>query len=434
MKIVKRISRNLGLRDPLLLPVSRDLDINKNHADALRHLLHQYNKEQKSFVGRLRGKYLEKLWAAGGLQAEIERQLELHGDSVFSKTGKSKEAQREEILQICTATPCLPEHYYIFSFYDDMIAEKKAGYIFDHEVKQRVYLHLRNKGFWGNRERKKRGYINLTNKVKFSAWVDASDIPHPKTLAVVSKRQPFSSLPNQDFVMKPNRGSQGSGVISVNSVADGFILNRGNEIYSAREMVSCLNSILAEAKGKHIVQELVSNHSDLRWIACNALATCRIISILNENGVPECTNAMLRLPADQTSIIDNASAGGIAVAVDMETGVLGVGRRIKGSGDLNEYVVRPDNNAQITGLQVPFFKAGLDLVTRAHCLLPERDIVIGWDIAFTETGPIVIEANRQPGLYALQQASQSPLGFGRFGELLAYHLSAALGRVHQGGV
>jgi len=426
MKIGKKISKNLGLRDPLLLPVSRELDIDRNHADAVRYLLYKYNRERKSFLGRLRSKYLENLWAKGGLQAEIERQLDLHGDSVLSKTGKSKEAQREEMLQVCMETPCLPEHYYLFAFYDDVLTKRKTGYIFDHEVKPRVYLHLRDKGFWGNRRRKKRGYINLTNKISFSAWAEANEIPHPKTLAVVSKRNPFSNLPSQNFIMKPNKGGLGIGVISVNSVADGFVFNRGSKIYSAREILFHLNSILEKSKGKHIVQELVSNHSDLRSVACNALSTCRIISVLNEDGLPECTNAMLRLPADQNSIIDNASAGGIAVSVDLETGVLGVGRRIKGSGDLNEYYVRADNSAQIAGLQVPFFQAGLDLVIRAHSLLPERDIVIGWDIAFTENGPIVIEANRQPGLYALQQASQSPLGFGRFGELLVYHLSATL--------
>jgi hypothetical protein len=62
------------------------------------------------------------------------------------------------------------------------------------------------------------------------------------------------------------------------------------------------------------------------------------------------------------------------------------------------------------------------LAVRAHAAFAGR-LMIGWDIAITEDGPVVIEGNRGPDMDLMQRFMET--GFcshHRFGELIAHHL------------
>jgi D-alanine-D-alanine ligase-like ATP-grasp enzyme len=64
------------------------------------------------------------------------------------------------------------------------------------------------------------------------------------------------------------------------------------------------------------------------------------------------------------------------------------------------------------------------LAVKAHSTFPGRTI-IGWDIAITEHGPLIIEGNRGPDMDLMQRFMD--VGFcqdHRFGELIAHHLQA----------
>merc|ERR1711871_751361 len=53
----------------------------------------------------------------------------------------------------------------------------------------------------------------------------------------------------------------------------------------------------------------------------------------------------------------------------------------------------PDNNEMWVGYQLPQFKEALDLVRRAHLTLSPGVPMIGWDVAFTNKGVLLLEAN-----------------------------------------
>jgi hypothetical protein len=51
--------------------------------------------------------------------------------------------------------------------------------------------------------------------------------------------------------------------------------------------------------------------------------------------------------------------------------------------------------------------------------------VVGWDIALTPKGALLVEGNSSPCVIMVQKLSEKPLGSGRFGELLIRQLEGA---------
>ncbi len=51
--------------------------------------------------------------------------------------------------------------------------------------------------------------------------------------------------------------------------------------------------------------------------------------------------------------------------------------------------------------------------------------MIGFDVAITDRGPVIIEGNVQQGSNMVQRTHDRPVGLQRLGELLAHHASAA---------
>ena len=66
---------------------------------------------------------------------------------------------------------------------------------------------------------------------------------------------------------------------------------------------------------------------------------------------------------------------------------------------------------QIQGFQFPDWEAAMDMVRQAAEMIPELGY-LGWDIAFTEEGPILVEGNEFPGhdIYQLPEHTPNKIG------------------------
>ena len=65
--------------------------------------------------------------------------------------------------------------------------------------------------------------------------------------------------------------------------------------------------------------------------------------------------------------------------------------------------VHPNSSVKFDGIQLPYFAEAIEQAIKIHSILREIP-VIGWDIAFTEEGPMFIEGNDNIDISISQQA------------------------------
>lgn len=214
--------------------------------------------------------------------------------------------------------------------------------------------------------------------------------------------------PGDKVLVKPVRGSGGIGVFAF-------------EPASRDELESRLQDL---GPGEWLAQEAAKVHPALAPIALDALSTARIVTMLDERGVPEIVSASIRFAVTPGIAVDNNHAGGLSALIDMETGALGKPMEIEGPG---KYDRHPTNGERVEGLVVPDWQEAKELAVEAHAKAFASHVLVGWDIGFSDRGPILIEANQRPNVRLTQRIEGKGIGQMRYGELLAFHLDRAAG-------
>ncbi|WP_205480826.1 sugar-transfer associated ATP-grasp domain-containing protein [Sphingomonas arenae] len=167
----------------------------------------------------------------------------------------------------------------------------------------------------------------------------------------------------------------------------------------------------------YIIQPSMRNHARMSAFTNGALCTVRIVTARAKGGEPQVIVASLRMPTG-TSSVDNFVAGGLASPVDLGTGTLGAA--VYMDPRRADRDVHPDSGEPITGAVLPFWHEVQDLALRAHRAFP-RIATVGWDIAITEEGVKLLEANTGWGFHVVQMAQGKPLGMTVLPELLMSH-------------
>jgi hypothetical protein len=98
----------------------------------------------------------------------------------------------------------------------------------------------------------------------------------------------------------------------------------------------------------------------------------------------------LRMPL-KGAVVDNYSSGGIIVPIGFDDGILGTGVTLKPVGSKFEFDRHPDTGKQIRGAILPFWQDLLDYTVRVHSNF--KTCFVGWDLAMTNEGCVLIEGN-----------------------------------------
>jgi hypothetical protein len=219
------------------------------------------------------------------------------------------------------------------------------------------------------------------------------------------------------IVLKPIGGNQGHRLVILEHIDhdSGAAITRTGEVTSLAAAVAEVDpSVGMGGCPGYLLQECLDNHPLLEELAPYATNTLRVQSVLADDGEVHLLGAVLRLGRKGNSV-DSFSQGGVAVHVDTRTGTTGRGLM---QGPVRFVSQHPDTHADLAGRTVPFWDEVVSLVARgAGSLTGLRSI--GWDIAVTPAGPLVVEANNDWGLQILQAFTGGYLADPAFRRLMA---------------
>lgn len=246
------------------------------------------------------------------------------------------------------------------------------------------------------------GKTILADKFIFYLVLAKLGIPTPKVFCFIKSNAPLyfdpkfnigSSLPvhdqmslflsnEMDVFVKPYAGEMGKGVFSM-KVSNHRIFIDGME--TPEDVV--IEKLLADS---FIIQERIIQHPQISVLCPSTLNTIRLQTVMDRDGHSHSFGAGLRIGRIWSSV-DNWAKGGVFVGINMEIGTL------KPLGMLKPKYGTSINKHQDTGVifnnfEIPFYKEAESLAIKLHQLL-YRCHSIGWDIAITEQGPVIIEGN-----------------------------------------
>ncbi|MBO4599814.1 MAG: hypothetical protein J5641_03645, partial [Bacteroidales bacterium] len=171
-------------------------------------------------------------------------------------------------------------------------------------------------------------------------------------------------------VVKPLRSSLGQGVKILHDA-------------SIQEVLS----LMEEYPLGIIVEEMIRQCREMALPHPQSVNTVRLTTYIVDGKVNVLRRPFVRF-GTSGNVVDNGAQGGLFSAIDYDTGiVIGVcdehGRR---------HVVHPDSGVPLVGFQVPRWGEAIDFVKELAGVLPFCRY-IGWDIALTEKGWVMVEGN-----------------------------------------
>jgi hypothetical protein len=214
-----------------------------------------------------------------------------------------------------------------------------------------------------------------------------------------------AGLPRQDLFSKEACGLAGRGaMLWTYTGRDSWQADNGPPV-SEGELLDVLSQ-----RSRHtpiILQPRLRNHPDIAPLSSGALCTARVVTCREYDTPPEVIRSAFRMPLESRSV-DNYSQGGLASGVDSD-GVLGPAVSKNLPGGMRRVAAHPVTGARIAGMRLPFWREAKELVAAVHALYPQFPTV-GWDVAITAAGPVMIEANAGWGVRMVQHATGQPFG------------------------
>ncbi len=335
-----------------------------------------------------------------------------NGRIIRGRNGKSIATQLSDQFRLYFSAGVLAPWYYIFSLHDDDGVDRAKSYLQRFETKPCLFPLLKQK----------RG-SPLNDKNRFSEHCAQRQIRTVPNFFCLNGEHPEAPLPPEDLFIKPTRGRGGKGAERWDYVGPGTFENGTGERLSGDALLTRL--VQRSQQTPLLVQPRLRPHSAMADLTTGALPTTRIVTCLDEKGHPEVVAAMFRSSIGSNRTVDNMHAGGMGTLVDVEAGTLSRASNLGGDARIGWFSSHPDTGAQIELRALPLWNEAKELALSAHRHFDDR-VVIGWDIAILDDGPIIVEGNGNPDLDILQRFM--PIGFRRhrLGELMGFHLRSRM--------
>jgi len=308
-----------------------------------------------------------------------------------------------------------PRCYYFHEHYRKTGPVDCDGYVMRHECKEGLIkvLHKLRPTIHGKR-------INLGHKLRFAQACIRFGLPAVPVIGIASRGRMKildRAALQGDLFMKPEVGRGAVGARAIRRRADGSFEYGGRTV----TLATLLSRVTLRSRiAPQILQPMLQNHPGLADLADRSLITIRIITCIGLADQPVVTHAMLRT---LSKLEPNWPTGEeYAAPIDLTSGRMGMMCGDSMIGPLDWFEFHPITRRPVTGRVVPQWAAIRALAVAAHHAFADR-MIVGWDIALTPEGPILIEGNSYPDTEFLQRVHRQPIAASPLGPLLDFHFS-----------
>ena len=202
----------------------------------------------------------------------------------------------------------------------------------------------------------------------------------------VNKEDVISFIERHDvFMAKPINGQCGKGIEKI----------KVNDYESSQALYEYL------INKDFLLEELIIQHDEVNKVYPGSINTVRVVTILKD-GNPNIICAYFRI--GNGKFVDNFNSGGMMSPVDIETGTV---KHAAIDKMKNLYVTHPQTGYPIKGFKFPDWQQALEMCKKASHVMPEVGYV-GWDVGFSNKGPLLVEANEYPGHDIYQLPEHTP--------------------------
>lgn len=248
----------------------------------------------------------------------------------------------------------------------------------------------------------------VDDKLKTKQLAEAYQIPTPPLYRVIEHHGDMARLEEmlrdyQDFVIKPARGTGGSGIVLVTGHTQGGFIKQSGEVIPMKDLAYHISDILSGIysleglEDRAFLEGLVHPDNVFDAVTYRGVPDIRIIVY---RGVP--VMSMVRLPTRASDGKANLHRGAIGVGINMGNGTTLSG--VYRSGVVTHH---PDTDKPVTGIQVPHWERLLLIAAKAVDMI--NLAFLGVDLVIDrDRGPLLLELNARPGLQ-IQVANQAGL-------------------------
>lgn len=146
------------------------------------------------------------------------------------------------------------------------------------------------------------------------------------------------------------------------------------------------------AKKLLLAEEAIVQHDEMNKLCERSVNTIRIVTLLSDNGNANFVYALIRVGSGKNDV-DNVTSGGMYTLLSKNGEIT---HPLFCDKTVSYYTEHPHYGFPFIGFKVPFFKEAIELCKNAAKIEP-RMRYVGWDVAITPTGPVLVEGNNLPG-------------------------------------
>ncbi len=222
----------------------------------------------------------------------------------------------------------------------------------------------------------------------------------------------------ESLVLKPVMGAEGFQVLVLVGRAadspDSFVTLSGDQYDAERIAEFTGNTASLEKLGvadreTYLLEERIRPHPELVALVGPTLCCVRVVTVVDLDGEASILGAVYKLQPKPVGV-DHLSHGAVGSWVDLDSGTLSPGRS---RYDFRYHNVIPGTDRSFVEFKLPCWHDIKSVALRAAAAFPWARS-IGWDIAISDRGPVLIEGNARWSTSLVQIPAPHGLMTGEF--------------------